>query len=42
MSDTVKYQIRSSLEQHFGGCGVITRVSIPTDYESGAVKGWVY
>uniref|UniRef100_K3YGI6 RRM domain-containing protein n=2 Tax=Setaria italica TaxID=4555 RepID=K3YGI6_SETIT len=35
-------KIRSSLEQHFGECGEITRVSIPTDYETGAVKGIAY
>ncbi|CAO2174845.1 unnamed protein product [Urochloa humidicola] len=35
-------KIRSSLEQHFGGCGDITRVSIPTDYETGAFKGIAY
>ncbi|URD78782.1 hypothetical protein MUK42_32288 [Musa troglodytarum] len=35
-------QIRSSLEEHFGSCGEITRVSIPKDYESGASKGIAY
>lgn len=34
-------QIRSSLEEHFGSCGEITRVSIPKDYETGASKGSV-
>ncbi|CAD5196313.1 unnamed protein product [Musa acuminata subsp. malaccensis] len=35
-------QIRSSLEEHFGSCGELTRVSIPKDYESGASKGIAY
>ncbi|KAG6429377.1 hypothetical protein SASPL_107427 [Salvia splendens] len=34
-------QIRSALEEHFGGCGEITRVSIPKDQEGG-VKGIAY
>ncbi|XP_011070437.1 nucleolin 1-like [Sesamum indicum] len=34
-------QIRSSLEEHFGSCGEITRVSIPKD-QDGAVKGMAY
>uniref|UniRef100_A0A804MJE2 RRM domain-containing protein n=1 Tax=Zea mays TaxID=4577 RepID=A0A804MJE2_MAIZE len=32
-------EIQSSLEQHFSDCGEMTRVSIPTDHESGAIKG---
>lgn len=39
---TLKIQIRSALEKHFGECGEITRVSIPSDYETGAIKGWVF
>ncbi|KAK4842023.1 hypothetical protein QYF36_014429 [Acer negundo] len=35
-------QIRSSLEDHFGSCGEITRISIPTDYNTGAIKGMAY
>ncbi|MCF6814737.1 hypothetical protein L3H39_11005, partial [Corynebacterium sp. MC-16] len=35
-------EIRGSLQEHFGSCGDITRVSIPKDYESGAVKGFAY
>ncbi|KAK1281896.1 Nucleolin 2 [Acorus calamus] len=35
-------QIRSSLEEHFGSCGEITRISVPKDYESGAPKGIAY
>lgn len=35
-------EIRSSLEQHFSDCGEMTRVSIPTDHESGAIKGMAY
>ncbi|KAL8535705.1 hypothetical protein ACS0TY_011365 [Phlomoides rotata] len=31
-------QIRSSVEEHFGSCGEITRVSIPLD-QDGAVRG---
>lgn len=34
-------QIRGSLEQHFGSCGEITRLSVPKDYETGEVKGFV-
>uniref|UniRef100_A0A0A9DLA8 RRM domain-containing protein n=1 Tax=Arundo donax TaxID=35708 RepID=A0A0A9DLA8_ARUDO len=34
-------QIRSSLEEHFGSCGEITRISIPKDFESGQCKGSV-
>ena len=34
-------QIRSALEEHFGSCGDITRMSIPKDYDSGAIKGFV-
>ncbi|MBA0549659.1 hypothetical protein Golob_020678, partial [Gossypium lobatum] len=30
--------IRNSLQEHFGSCGEISRVAIPTDRESGAVK----
>ena len=37
----LNFQIRNSLEQHFSSCGEITRISIPKDYESGAVKGYV-
>jgi nucleolin len=36
------HQIRNSLEEHFGSCGEITRVSIPKDYETGASKGMAY
>lgn len=35
-------QIRSALQEHFGACGDITRVSIPKDYETGNVKGFVF
>ncbi|GAB2285021.1 hypothetical protein Dimus_019477 [Dionaea muscipula] len=35
-------EIRSALQEHFGSCGEVTRVSIPTDFESGAVKGIAY
>lgn len=34
-------QIRSSLEEHFGSCGEIKRVSIPKDRETGSNKGFV-
>lgn len=37
----VNFQIRGSLEDHFGSCGEITRVSIPKD-QDGGVKGFVY
>uniref|UniRef100_A0A0D9W9M5 RRM domain-containing protein n=1 Tax=Leersia perrieri TaxID=77586 RepID=A0A0D9W9M5_9ORYZ len=36
------HQIRGSLEEHFGSCGEITRVSVPKDYETGASKGMAY
>ncbi|XP_074273799.1 uncharacterized protein LOC141597297 isoform X1 [Silene latifolia] len=35
-------EIRSALQEHFGSCGEITRVSIPKDFESGGVKGMAY
>ncbi|KAG6508644.1 hypothetical protein ZIOFF_034024 [Zingiber officinale] len=35
-------QIRNSLQEHFGSCGGITRISLPKDYESGALKGIAY
>ncbi|KAG6500974.1 hypothetical protein ZIOFF_040837 [Zingiber officinale] len=35
-------QVRSSLEEHFGSCGDITRISVPKDYETGAPKGIAY
>ncbi|CAA7405407.1 unnamed protein product [Spirodela intermedia] len=35
-------QVRSSLEQHFGSCGEITRISVPKDYETGGPKGIAY
>ncbi|KAK1438052.1 hypothetical protein QVD17_03855 [Tagetes erecta] len=31
--------VRSTLEEHFGQCGEITRMSIPKDFESGGPKG---
>lgn len=34
-------QIRSSLNEYFGACGEIARISIPKDYESGEPKGFV-
>lgn len=35
-------QVRSALEEYFGSCGEISRVSIPKDYDSGGVKGCVF
>ncbi|KAK2635743.1 hypothetical protein Ddye_030535 [Dipteronia dyeriana] len=35
-------EIRSSLEDHFGSCGEITRISIPSDYNTGSIKGMAY
>ncbi|EOX99141.1 Nucleolin like 2 isoform 4, partial [Theobroma cacao] len=35
-------EIRSSLEEHFGSCGEISRVAIPVDRETGGVKGYAY
>ncbi|XP_058070978.1 nucleolin 2-like [Magnolia sinica] len=35
-------EIRSSLEEHFGSCGEITRISVPKDYDTGASKGSGY
>ncbi|KAK9691400.1 hypothetical protein RND81_09G194800 [Saponaria officinalis] len=35
-------EIRSALQEHFGSCGEITRISIPKDYETGGVKGMAY
>nr|XP_029151249.1 nucleolin 2 isoform X1 [Arachis hypogaea] len=35
-------EIRASLNEHFGSCGEISRVSIPKDFESGCPKGFAY
>ncbi|XP_050232036.1 nucleolin 1-like isoform X2 [Mercurialis annua] len=35
-------EIRNSLGEHFKDCGEITRISIPTDYETGSIKGMAY
>ncbi|XP_057963316.1 nucleolin 2-like isoform X4 [Malania oleifera] len=35
-------EVRSALEEHFGSCGQISRLSIPKDYETGDVKGFAY
>ncbi|KAJ6907872.1 nucleolin 2-like [Populus alba x Populus x berolinensis] len=35
-------EIRTSLQEHFGSCGDIKRISIPTDYDTGAIKGMAY
>lgn len=35
-------QVRASLEEHFGSCGEITRISVPKDYDTGSVKGIAY
>ncbi|KAF2295399.1 hypothetical protein GH714_032757 [Hevea brasiliensis] len=35
-------EIRSALGEHFETCGEITRISIPTNYETGAIKGMAY
>ncbi|XP_062090041.1 nucleolin 1 isoform X11 [Humulus lupulus] len=35
-------EIRSSLQEQFGECGEITRISIPKDYDSGSFKGIAY
>ncbi|XP_058001523.1 nucleolin 2 isoform X6 [Hevea brasiliensis] len=35
-------EIRSVLGEHFETCGEITRISIPTNYETGAIKGMAY
>ncbi|XP_039026756.1 nucleolin 2-like isoform X2 [Hibiscus syriacus] len=37
-----EYEIKNSLEEHFGSCGEISRVAVPTDRETGAVKGFAY
>ncbi|KAK4790339.1 hypothetical protein SAY86_017643 [Trapa natans] len=34
--------IRSVLNEHFGSCGEISRISIPKDYDSGEPKGFAY
>ncbi|KAK7346133.1 hypothetical protein VNO80_20648 [Phaseolus coccineus] len=33
-------EIKANLEEHFGCCGEITRISIPKFYDSGAFKGF--
>ncbi|GFZ15715.1 nucleolin like 1 [Actinidia rufa] len=35
-------QVRSALEEHFGTCGEMSRVSIPKDYETDEIKGFAY
>ncbi|KAK8971313.1 Nucleolin 2 [Platanthera guangdongensis] len=35
-------QLQSSLEEFFGSCGEITRMSLPRDYETGVSKGIGY
>ncbi|KAK1685480.1 hypothetical protein QYE76_046328 [Lolium multiflorum] len=35
-------QIQSSLQKHFSSSGEITRVSVPKDYGTGAIKGIAY
>ncbi|XP_061355209.1 nucleolin 1-like isoform X2 [Gastrolobium bilobum] len=35
-------KIKASLEEHFGSCGEITRISIPKFHDSGAVKGFAH
>ncbi|KAH9617514.1 hypothetical protein KSS87_015456 [Heliosperma pusillum] len=35
-------EIRSALQEHFGSCGEITRISIRLDHESGGVKKMAY
>ncbi|XP_028248056.1 nucleolin 1-like isoform X1 [Glycine soja] len=35
-------KIKASLEEHFGSCGEIQRISIPTFHDSGAVKGFAH
>ncbi|KAB1206156.1 Nucleolin 2 [Morella rubra] len=35
-------EIKGALENHFGSCGEMTRVSVPKDYETGDVKGFAY
>ncbi|ONK65167.1 uncharacterized protein A4U43_C07F34380 [Asparagus officinalis] len=34
--------VRSALQEHFGSCGQISRLSIPPDFETGAPKGMAY
>ncbi|KAF7827421.1 nucleolin 2 isoform X2 [Senna tora] len=34
-------EIRTSLEEHFS-CGEISRISVPKDFDTGAVKGYAY
>ncbi|KAL2347277.1 hypothetical protein Fmac_001277 [Flemingia macrophylla] len=35
-------KIKASLEEHFGSCGEIERISVPTFHDSGAVKGFAH
>ncbi|KAK7308439.1 hypothetical protein VNO77_42044 [Canavalia gladiata] len=35
-------EIKASLEEHFHSCGELTKISIPTFRESGAVKGFAH
>ncbi|KAF9615005.1 hypothetical protein IFM89_021559, partial [Coptis chinensis] len=33
------FEVESTLQEHFASCGEVARVSLPKDYESGALKG---
>lgn len=39
---SLEEQARSSLEEHFGTCGEITRLSLPKDYDTDGLKGIAY
>lgn len=35
------FQIKATLEEHFGSCGEIVRISVPKFRESGDVRGYI-
>ncbi|XP_065865961.1 nucleolin 2-like isoform X2 [Euphorbia lathyris] len=41
-TNLVEDEIRGSLGEHFKACGDISRISIPTDRETGSIKGMAY
>ncbi|VVA93791.1 unnamed protein product [Arabis nemorensis] len=41
-SSLPEHDIKTALSKHFGSCGEITRVSVPRDHETAAIKGFAY
>ncbi|TKY69106.1 Nucleolin 2 [Spatholobus suberectus] len=41
-SSLAEEKIKASLEEHFGSCGEIVRISVPKFHDSGSVKGFAH